>query len=658
MPLRSLPLVLVACAGLVLPGCSEDGTDPRLAPSPVRRPAYTEARAPCADFHPFRKAYFGDLHAHAAPSFDAWMWDVRLAPEDAYRFARGATLWLPPLDDSGLGTREARIDRPLDFAAVTDHAELLAETLACVTPGSGAYTTPVCELFRQGQDLSYVFGIGMILPEPRRFPDVCGPDGARCADLARQVWGQIRDAADGAYDRSEACSFTAFVAYEYTANTDITNVHRNVIFRNDRVPALPVSYYEQTSPEGLWDALRRDCLEAEDGCDVMAVPHNANLSNGRMFAVVGNGEEPLEVQRARAELRARLEPVVEIFQHKGDGECMNGLSGVLGGPDPLCDFEKLRRPPFEDCEDGTGALGMMGLGCVSRYDYVRNVLLLGLQEAERLGVNPYRLGFLGSTDTHNVIPGAVAEDRYLGNSGKKEDTPAERLGPGGLTPKGRYANPGGLTGVWAVENSRDAIFEAIRRRETFATSGPRIQVRFFGGWRFAEGMCEAADAVRAGYARGVPMGGALPAAPGPDEAPTFYVSARRDPGPPGRPGTPLQRVQIVKGWITPDRQPMLRVFEVAGDPFNGADVLTDTCETVGTGFDRLCAVWTDPEFLPGQRAFYYARVIENPTCRWSTYECNRLAGDERPADCDDPALPRVIQERAWSSPIGYGPGGR
>jgi hypothetical protein len=389
---------------------------------------------------------------------------------------------------------------------------------------------------------------------------------------------------------------------------------------------------------------------------VIVVPHNANESNGNKFFVADPVADSLDAQRQSAALRAEMEPLVEIFQNKGDSECMNGLLGVPGEPDELCDFEKLAGPPIQDCGDGTGFGGVMGLGCVSRLDFVRNVLLAGLEEEERLGVNPYKLGVVGCTDTHNATPGAVAEDRYAGHLGNQEDTPQERLRPRGLGGnRGILDNPGGLTAVWAVENSRDAIFEAFSRRETYATSGPRMVVRFFGGWGFPESLCDDPGFAEIGYEQGVAMGGDLPPRPRRTGAPVFAVMAVREQGLGDGRGAPLQRIQMIKGWIDRDQGPMQKVFEIAGDPENGAGVDLETCELTGDGFDRLCTIWADPEFDPGERAFYYVRVIENPSCRWSTYDCNRLDSGDRPAACNDSEIQRWIQERAWTSPIWYRP---
>jgi hypothetical protein len=332
---------------------------------------------------------------------------------------------------------------------------------------------------------------------------------------------------------------------------------------------------------------------------------------------------------------------------------MNGLSGILGATDEQCNFEKWIRPGPQDCGDGTGSLGSANFGCYSRRDFLRGILFEGLKEADRLGVNPYELGVIASTDTHNGTPGHVAEDAFVGHRGTDDDTPAKQLGPGELTAGGIAYDPGGLAGVWAEENSRGAIFDALRRRETFGTSGPRIAVRLFGGADLSPDLCSDPDMIAKADSSGVPMGGTLPRA---DAPPRFLVSALRDPGTDARPGTPLQRVQIVKGWL--DRatgEAHQQVYDVAGDGGNGAGVDVATCETFGSGFDALCGVWTDPDFDPSERAFYYARVLENPTCRWSTWTCNRLAPEERPPSCSDPAIAKTQQERAWSSPIFHDP---
>jgi hypothetical protein len=316
---------------------------------------------------------------------------------------------------------------------------------------------------------------------------------------------------------------------------------------------------------------------------------------------------------------------------------------VGGAVDELCDFEKARDTMFTsqtppDCQGTPGAGALMGKGCIGRDSYARSGLVKGLAEARRIGVNPLRFGFIGSTDEHKGSMGDVDEWAYV-------DRPVEdRLA----------ANPGSLMGVWAEENARDALFDSMRRRETFATSGPRIQPRFFGGWDLSPEMCDDPNLVARAYESGIPMGGILPGPSAGAVAPSFLVSALKDAGTPEHPGNPLQRIQVVKGWVGDGDLRMQKVFEVAGSPDNGADVDPDTCAPRGPGHDTLCGVWSDPEFDPAQHAVYYARVVENPSCRWSTLTCRALEGDpRRPALCDDARFPRTIQERAVTSPIWY-----
>ncbi|MCA9651903.1 MAG: DUF3604 domain-containing protein [Myxococcales bacterium] len=594
----------------------------------------------CDDYDPARTVLWGDLHVHTAFSFDAWLHDVRVDPDQAYRFARGEPVQLPPLDMRGNPTQTVQIDRPLDFAAITDHAEFLAEVQACTDPSTVVYDTTLCIDYRANQNGALVtFALQLGMASPVRFPEICGPGGIDCPALAAEVWQRTIEAAEAHYVGGPSCEFTSFVGYEWSGMQSLSNLHRNVIFRGAQVPARPLSHYEAPSAQALWDALQTECLDAP-GCDVLAIPHNSNWSNGRLFQVEYPGRGSDAEQAAQ---RAAMEPLVEVFQHKGDSECMNGLSGVLGEPDELCEFEKLRVAPFDDCGDGIGSNGMVGGGCVSRRDFLRGALLEGLREQERIGVNPFALGFIASTDTHNGTPGMVDEDGYVGHVGREEGDALARLT--GEVPAGPRNGPGGLVAVWATENSRDAIFEALRRRETYGTSGPRITVRVFGGAELPEDMCSRGDFVAVGDAHGVPMGGELSPGAGAG-APRFAVSALRDPM-----GLPLQRAQIVKGWIDDMGMAHVVVHDVAGGD-NGATVDPTTCVPQGDGADSLCSVWSDPDFDPSRPAYYYVRVVENPRCRWSTTDCQSL-GDMAPAICDE--LPTTIQERAWTSPIWYSP---
>ena len=657
-------------SALLAAGCGSDETKPdaipldlsdadsagkETVPQPFSPPGtvnYSEDREACTNASPWRNLYFGELHSHTAFSFDARSYDTVVTPAEAYAFAQGAPVKLPPLDADGKGTRTVKLGRPLDFAALTDHSEYLGETYTCVTKGEPGYDSPTCQAYRDPEDNgAYLFGTPLSSEDPQRFTDVCGEDLSQCAQAAKERWQQLQDAAEGAYDRSPECTFTSIIAYEYSNTLNISNLHRNVFFRNHVVPESPISLFEAPSPPKLWDALDQQCALADNGCDVIAIPHNSNLSNGNLFYVdpkgVGMGK-----QLARARQRARLEPLAEIFQHKGDMECRNGFPENGGETDPMCEFEKARPPDDEVCPDDEPGLGGMRLwGCVHKLDFLRNVLKFGLLEEQRIGVNPYRLGFVGSTDTHNGTPGMVEPYDFQGHIGLVDDTPKKRLGSGTVTHDGIINMPGGITAVWAVENSRDAIFDALKRREIYATSGPRIELRFFAGFGYDDSMCNEPDALpEAGYFGGVPMGGLLAA--NADQGPlSFLVFARQDPGTEAHPGVPLQRVQVIKGWLDADGKVREQVFEVAGDPDNGADVDTSTCEPTGEGLQSLCTVWTDPDFATAPGAFYYARVIENPSCRWSTRKCLSLRADEVPAGCTDGSVADTVQHRAWSSPI-------
>ena len=551
--------------------------------------------------------------------------------------------------------------------ALTDHASHQGEVALCTRPGSARYDSENCRLFRDEVEAppSPLGDFGRRIkgmrassdPEgliPLRNPGLCGEDGAVCRDAMRSVWEEQVAAAELYYDRSEHCRLTTFPAYEYTATPGMAKVHQNVIFRNANVPAAPIPWVDVPDVYDLWKGLRAECLDSGSGCDVLTIPHNSNLSNGRMFAVTGR-DLPLEEQRSRALLRADIERLAEITQIKGDSECRNGMYQVLGQTDEFCDYEEWRGPEVEDCEEGIGVGALIGRGCVSRNDYVRYALLEGQREQSRIGVNPYKIGIIAATDQHNANPGDVEEYSYQGWSGDQDASVEQRLDPGQTAINARNSvasNPGGLAGVWAEENSRDSIFDAMQRRETFGTSGPRITARFFGGWDYREDLCASTALVREGYERGVAMGGDLPSRPEGADAPTFVVSAMRDLGTPEHPGALLQRAQIVKGWADAEGHFHQQVFDVAGGE-NGARVDLQSCEPRGSGHDSLCRVWTDPSFDPSQRSVYYVRVLENPSCRWNQLQCLSLPADERPPSCADPSVPKVIQERLWTSPIWY-----
>ncbi len=621
----------------------------------------------CTDYNPLGTAWFGDLHIHTAYSMDARSRDMLGTPDMAYRFARGEPGGLGPFDEDGQASRPRMLSRALDFAAVTDHAEWIGEINMCTKPGSIAYHTEDCRAYRGEPDAQFsgIRGfIGKFISmrmiglrgSGERHPVVCGEDASGCRDSLKDAWQATQYATNSANDTSEHCRFTAFHGWEFSDGPGMSKVHRNVIFRNDAVPELPISAFETPGPLRLWNKLDELCTNTGAGCQAITIPHNSNVSNGRMFAVV-NRDRSLAEQRELAEQRARFEPIVEMMQVKGESECKPGLWGVLGDDDQ-CEFEKMRglgdsRP--KDCRDEFGSGAIMGLGCQSRLDFARYALIEGLREEQRLGVNPYQFGLVGGTDNHNAAPGDVSEADYEGCCANKDATIDKRLSEKrGFAGKGPIArNPGGLMGVWAAQNTRDALFDAMQRREVFATSGPRIQPRFYAGWQLDNDICSGNVAALA-QGKSVPMGGTLDAS---DKtvSPLFVATALADPNEAGTASKGLQRLQIIKLWHDEQGNFHQQVNDIAGSANNGASVNLDTCETQAPANtatqNAFCATWRDPSFSADQSAAYYVRVLENPSCRWSWHHCLRQPESERSAACTNPEVNKVIQERAWSSPI-------
>ncbi|MEZ4446699.1 MAG: DUF3604 domain-containing protein [Polyangiaceae bacterium] len=628
---RLLPLTLglvAACAPLEPLELPAD-PDPKL-----------ESLGRCLDFDPLRRPFFGDTHVHTRLSLDANLQGNRLSPADAYRFARGERVGIQPYDASGNALRTLKLDRPLDFVALSDHAEFLGIVETCLDPEASGHDSEACVRYRDDPDDAFVrLNVATAAGQPfAETPAPCKLEDGGCPAATGAAWREVQEAAEAAYDRTPGCRFTSFVGYEWSGSPGTLNLHRNVIFRNHRVPEVPTSYFDASYEEALWRDLDRDCSDRADGCDVLTIPHNSNLSSGLMFETVDDDGDPFDADYAAT--RSRLEPLVEIYQHKGDSECLPGV----GAGDELCDFEKLPYAKLSSANQGGDPDPLV------ESDFVRHALGVGLEQEARLGVNPFRYGFIASTDTHLGTPGAVSEPGFVGHGGAGL-TVRDAL-PVGL-PDRAWFSPGGLAVLWAEENSREALFLAMRRREAYATSGPRILLRFFGGFELPEDLCASQELAALGYERGVPMGGVLPAAEG--RGPGFVVSALRD-----HQGGLLQRIQIIKGSLV-DGAARFRVIEVAGNPDPEASVDPDTCEPQGEGAAALCGFFEDPDFDPSAPAFYYARVVENPSCRWQTRLC-QAAG----VDCDDPSTlgegyedccsqPTTIQERAWSSPIWYAP---
>lgn len=612
----------------LLSACGADSSDAPAAPDfpEIEMIDAVDADASDEDFAPaptLRRAFFGDLHVHTMYSFDAFIFGTTASPDDAYRFAKGGALRHP-------GGFDMQLDRPLDFYGVSDHAFYLGSLRAMtdpnsplanheLAPGMGNLDTPLKMRAKFGAIASYLRG-------ERRYELLN-------KEVSIDAWEDIKAAAERHYNPGQ---FTTFLAYEYTSSdSTFENLHRNVIFAGSRGPQLPFSRINSINPEDLWrwmDRLR------QKGIDAIAIPHNSNGSNGSMFKLVDYNGNPLSA--AYADLRMRNEPLVEITQIKGTSETHPALSPY----DEWADFEIM---PYRIATT---------LASRPSGSYVREALARGIALQSTQGFNPFKFGVIGSSDTHNASY-AGDEWNYWSKVGLVDDTPAKRGSvpmPDSDPLQPEYADvyyntwgAAGLAGVYAEENTRAAIFAAFRRKETFGTSGPRINIRLFAGY----GLVSPAkwNVLRVAYLKGVPMGGDLMGA---DSSPDFVVMAMRDTQSAG-----LQRLQIVKA-TTRNGDTSETVFDVAcaGDmvpdprthrcPANGASVnLADCSIHEPTAAAALQTKWTDPTYDPAESALYYARVLENPVCRWSTWDAIRNGY------APNPALQATIQERAWSSPI-------
>jgi hypothetical protein len=669
-----LPATLL-CLVLMSTARADTGTpSTAAAPAPERPYPITEQREPCGNYDPLRRPHFGDTHVHTAWSFDARSQDTRNRPGDAYRFAMGARMGIQPYDENDRPMRYIQLDRPLDFTAVTDHSEFMGEVRMCNTEGAPGYWHPVCIVNRWWPETAFTTLAAVGLAGKLRW-GFCGDKNEICMAQAADTWRDVQDAAEAAYDRSSECRFTSFVAYEWTASVGSgQNLHHNVVFKNDVVPDRALSWIESPSQVHLWDYLDQECIADKPGCDAVVIPHNSNLSGGLMFETARLEtstipEGPVTVEEATR--RARWNTLFEVMQHKGSSECDSRTA--TWSEDEYCDFEKLGYDTFGGKDTGTpGGMPTQLLAMLApeedrpvtrlpgESNFLRYALKKGLQQQAELGVNSFKYGLISATDTHIAAPGLAMEKNHPGHGGAG-------MGSGDGIPQGlpdelEYG-PGGLAVLYAEENTRDSLFAAMQRREAYATSGTRPVLRFFGGWDYAEDLCESSQMVARGYAGGVPMGGDLSAPPAADAKPRFVISAHADFGTPEYPGNPLQRVQLVKGWYE-DGRLQETVLDVAGGD-NDAAVDIDTCETSGSGHGQLCTVWTDTGFNPDAQAFYYTRVLENPSCRWSQRICANAG-----VRCDNPnSIPqgmenccaathkKTIQERAWSSPIWYTPPG-
>lgn len=610
---------------------------PAVADSP---PSAVQTYSPYARQAYASRVFFGDTHLHTAYSADAGLAGNSLGPDAAYRFAKGELV----VSSTGV---PARLQRPLDFLVIADHAENLGLPVAIRQNDPRLLSSEWGRRIHaagskgtvEGMTAAYMMWMSKVTALQDPLPD---------AGMHRSMWHELTAAAE----RHNAPGlFTALIGFEWTLTPDGNNLHRNVIFRDgkDRVDlVVPLSAYDTQDPERLWDWM--DAYEHKSGGRVLAIPHNANLSNGLMFDDVTLAMQPLD--RAYAERRMRREPVVEITQIKGDGEA----HPLVSPNDEFADFETWDRGSFGQEPKSLGMLPR---------EYARAALRRGLAFEARLGANPFKFGMIGSTDSHTGLA-TPEENNFFGKVSALE--PSHEAVRFNEPITGRFAKDakqqqthrmamaGGLAAVWARENTREAIWDALERKEVYATTGTRIVVRVFAGFDFSAVDLERADFVELGYQRGVPMGGDLRSA-GAGQAPVLLIHAMRDAD-----GANLDRVQVVKGWLDAAGATHEAVFDVAWSGNRQPHPKTGKLPAVGNtvnvaaatytnaiGAATLSAHWRDPAFDPQQRAFYYVRVLEIPTPRWTTYDA-KVLGVALPTD-----VPSSIQERAYTSPIWYTP---
>jgi hypothetical protein len=593
--------------------------------------------------NPLRDAYFGETHVHTSYSLDAWLFGNRITdPGDAYKYFKGEPIKHP------LGF-DIKIDTPLDFAGVTDHSEYVGVVKLANDPGSPinkmSAAAPLILKNNSQEEVQRVYLYAIKLLGGEKIKALLSPE------IAHTVWEEDIEFANKA---NEPGKFTAFCSYEWTSFPNNMNLHRNIFFKDCvHVPAAPFSALDSDIPTDLWKWMDD---QRKRGNDLLAISHNANLSDGRMYPTeIDINGRPID--RAYAENRMRNEPLIEIKQIKGASE----THPLLSPTDEFASFEIL-----------TYLLGNPQ-GRIPHVigSYARQALKDGLTLEDTKGFNPYKFGFGAASDSHNTgVP--YRQDNFFGGHGALDGTIEKRMSGtifAGMDP--RLEGPAGLTGVWAEENTRESIFNAMKRKETFAVSGPHIKVRFFGGWSYADP--ETADQrrefwknvpdwitdrdwVKAAYAQGVPMGGDLTPLPTGDKAPSFAVWAVKDPT-----SGNLDRIQIIKGW-TKSGQSFEKIFDVAWAGDRAPDKWTGIVTPIGSTVDiekatytnsigavELKTVWTDPEFDRSVSAFYYARVLEIPTPRWTTIQAAQLG--IAPPD----VVAATVQERAWSSPIWYTP---
>jgi len=579
------------------------------------------------------RVFWGDQHVHTGWSADAGAFGATLGPEDALRFARGEQV------TSSLG-EPAKLSRPLDWVAVTDHSDAAGVIFEIRDGNPNLMIDPIAkrwhDMMASGQGVQAASEM-IAAQSNNKVPSVM-----KDPRLAMSIWEKNTSIME---KYNEPGRFTAFIGYEWTSNAGGgDNLHRNVIYRDGKDKAdemLPMTTFDSENPEDLWTWMSK--WEEKTGGSLLAIPHNGNLSNGKMFAL--NTFEGNPLTRDWAETRARWEPMYEITQIKGDGETHPSLSPS----DEFANFEKW---------DAANLAGVPKQPGMIEHEYARQALAEGLKLEASLGVNPFKFGFVSGTDTHTGLATAE-EDNFFGKHTGVEPSPHrwehDVIKTPQVTVKGWQMAAAGYTGVWATENTREAIWDALKRKEAYSTTGPRMLVRFFGGWDFVPADAQTRMPADAGYAKGVPMGGDLQTAPA-GKSPTFLAAAMKDPL-----SGNLDRMQIIKAWADASGKLQEKVYDVAWSdgrkpgadgklPPVGNTVDVDNATWTNTiGSPELISVWKDPDFDPKLRAVYYVRVIEIPTPRWTAYDQKRF-GIKMSEN-----VPMTVQERAYTSPIWYTP---
>ncbi|MFT5301016.1 MAG: hypothetical protein ACI87E_000114 [Mariniblastus sp.] len=636
MKITYLFLTILLTGMIALPSFAQDVKPRNEDKSEVTKNFEKPGYSPYAGRNFPTNVYFGDTHLHTSLSGDAFGFGNKLSDEAAFRFATGAEI-------TSASGEQVKLSRPLDFLVIADHAEAYGAMIEVYAGNPTLMTDPTVKrwnkMLHAGGDESFEAVMEMI----QGLADQSIPPVLLEKKLLRQLW-EKHIAVVERYN--EPGHFTAFHGYEWTSHPGGNNLHRVVILRDAADKAkqvVPFSAFDSENPEDLWKWMQ--AYEEQTGGSILAIPHNGNLSSGNMFNVETFKGNPLT--KAYAETRMRWEPLYEVTQIKGDGEA----HPLLSPNDEFADYETW--------DKGNMDLSVLKTKAMLPGEYARSAYKRGLQFERELGANPFKFGMVGSTDSHTSLATA-AEENFFGKHSGKEPTPHRWNHPvfefNGIKVMGWQQAASGYAAVWAAENTREAIFDAMQRKETYATTGSRMTVRFFGGWDFVSEDANNRLPADMGYRKGVPMGGDLVDAPA-NKSPTFLVAAMKD-----SMGGNLDRIQIVKGWLDESGRPQEKVHDVvwAGDRKPGTDgKLPPVGNTVNVkaatwtnqiGSPELITVWKDPNFDAAERAFYYARVIEIPTPRWTAYDALRFDINEMSDD-----VPMTTQERAYTSPIWYTP---